>query len=75
MTTIEWFVEQMEINHYISKNAHWLIDKAKEMEKKQIIDAFNNGYRNGENDGGINKSDIANYSDAQHYYNDLQIKK
>jgi hypothetical protein len=44
MTAVEWLVEQLEINNYISKNAHWLIDDAKEMEKQQIIDARNDGF-------------------------------
>jgi len=35
MTAVEWLVEQLEINNYISENAHWLIDEAKEMEKQQ----------------------------------------
>ena len=34
-TSVEWLVEQLEINNYISKNAHWLIDDAKEVEKQQ----------------------------------------
>ena len=42
-TSIEWLVEQLKINNYISENAHWLIDEAKELEKQQIIDAFNLG--------------------------------
>jgi hypothetical protein len=44
MTAIEWLVEQLKINNYISENAHWLIDEAKEMEKQQIIVAYHNGY-------------------------------
>jgi hypothetical protein len=39
-TAVEWLVEQLEVNNYISENAHWLIDEAKEMEKQQIIDAY-----------------------------------
>jgi hypothetical protein len=34
-TAINWLVEQLKINNYISDNAHWLIDEAKEMEKEQ----------------------------------------
>jgi hypothetical protein len=41
MTAVEWLVEQLEINNYISKNAHWLIDDAKEMEKQQLFLASN----------------------------------
>jgi len=44
MTSMEWLIEQLTINNYISDNAHWLIDDAKEMEKQQIVDAFNEGY-------------------------------
>jgi len=33
-TAVEWLVEQLKINNYISDNAHWLIDDAKEMEKQ-----------------------------------------
>ena len=39
-TAIEWLVEQLKINNYISENAHWLIDDAIQMEKQQIIDAY-----------------------------------
>lgn len=41
MTAIEWLIEQLEINNYISENAHWLIDDAKEMEKEQLFLASN----------------------------------
>ena len=34
-TAIEWLEEQLKINNYISENAHWLIDEAKEMHKQQ----------------------------------------
>ena len=40
-TAVEWLVKQLEVNNYISENAHWLIDDAKEMEKQQIIEAAN----------------------------------
>ena len=39
ITTVDWLVEQLKINNYISDNAHWLIDEAKEMEKQQMRDA------------------------------------
>jgi hypothetical protein len=40
ISIIDWFLEQSKINNYIqiSENAHWLIDEAKEMEKKQTFD-------------------------------------
>jgi hypothetical protein len=46
MTAIEWLVEQLKVNNYISDNAHWLIDEAKEMEKQQLIDAYVIGAKN-----------------------------
>ena len=44
-TAVEWLVEQLEITNYISENAHWLIDEAREMEKEQIIEATIYGNR------------------------------
>lgn len=35
-TAIDWLVEQLKINNYISDNAHWLINEAKEIEKQQL---------------------------------------
>lgn len=40
MTAVEWLVEQLKINNYISDNAHWLIDEAKEMERKKMEEAW-----------------------------------
>lgn len=62
MTAIEWLVEQMEINNYISKNAWWLIDEAKEMEKKQIINACYEGSSKG-------------FDSSEQYYNYLTQQK
>jgi len=41
MTSIEWLLEQVE--HNISKT---IIEQAKEMHKKEIINAFDNGFEN-----------------------------
>jgi hypothetical protein len=40
-TAVEWLVEQLKINNYLSENAHWLIEDANEMFEQQIIDAVN----------------------------------
>ena len=63
-TAVEWLVEQLEINNYISKNAHWLIDEAIEMEKEQIIEAHGN--QNKKSRGISNYTYILKGSD---YYN------
>jgi hypothetical protein len=38
-TAVEWLVEQMKLDELF--NADYFIDQAKEMEKEQIMDAFN----------------------------------
>ena len=73
MTAIEWILQQMDLQT-ISKYDKQLVE-AKEMEKQQIINAFNQGYRIGESDDGVNKKDIAEYSDAEYYYNEVAEKK
>lgn len=43
-TAVEWLVEQFEESHsYINEIFKETIEQAKEMEKQQIIDAYNNG--------------------------------
>lgn len=49
ITTIEWIVEQMLVCNYINKKQYdncktWLLQEAKEMEKQNIIDAWNSAY-------------------------------
>ena len=52
VTAIDWLLEQLKINNYISDNAHWLIDDAIEMEKQQIMNAHEQGYSDGYKDNG-----------------------
>jgi hypothetical protein len=65
-TAVEWLIDkiyfkQVEVNRE-------LLDQAIEMEKNQIIDAFNEGYRIGNSDAETFDGDIANFSDASLYY-------
>jgi len=51
MKAVEWLVEEANL----LENNGWiltLINQAKEMEKEQIIDAFDDGYKNGYYDHG-----------------------
>jgi len=44
-TAVEWLLEQLKINNYISDNAHWVIDEAKEMEEQntiEILESYHN---------------------------------
>jgi hypothetical protein len=43
-TAVEWLVSQQRHNTFFS---HEIIEQAKEMEKQQIIEAFEIGYDNG----------------------------
>jgi hypothetical protein len=49
-----------------------VIKQAKEMEKEQIMDTFNQGYREAELNLNeiVNKGDISKFYDAQNYYNE-----
>lgn len=41
-TAVEWLVGQLkEYNHLSYDEQSWIFEQAKEMEKQQIIDAFN----------------------------------
>jgi hypothetical protein len=67
-TAVNWLIDkiyfkQVEVNRE-------LLDQALEMEKQQIIDAFNEGYRIGDSDAETFNGDIANFSDASLYYQD-----
>lgn len=61
VTAIEWLVEQLKINNYISENAHWLIDEAKELEKQQIIYSIEVAQRT---------DFYVKYKDSEQYYNE-----
>ena len=71
-TAVEWFVDQLSsytttdgniISHH--QNITHLFEQAKEMEKEQIIDAYENGLYDGD---GRNRS---HYNmNAEQYYNE-----
>ena len=64
-TAVEWLVEQVEQisnNKNLSKQEYIdlynkAIEQAKEMEKKQIMDAHNQGYADGYRDNGSSPID------------------
>ena len=50
----------------------YLIDEFKEEEKQAIIDAYNQGYRDGYSEadcGVISDKDVSEFDDAEQYYN------
>ena len=42
-TAVDWLVKEIYRDLVYDNNVKWIIDKAKEMEKEQIEDAFNEG--------------------------------
>jgi hypothetical protein len=61
-TAVEWLVEQCPRIETIV--AYSILQQAKEMEKQQIIDAWDNGY-----DRGYGYTD-AKFDSAEQYYNE-----
>lgn len=61
--TLQWLKDKITID---------LKDDFLEIEKKQIKDSFNAGYRNGEEDANTknNHKDISEFANADYYYND-----
>jgi hypothetical protein len=67
-------VVEMDFNNGVEismKVFYGMLMKAREKEKEQIIDAFNQGYREGFNDAQSvteNEKDVSKYDDAKNYY-------
>jgi hypothetical protein len=73
-SAVEWLEDNLisepwAEQHFKHNSECW--DKAKEMEKKQIMDAYEQGYRDGEtNSNTMNYGiDISKFADAKIYYN------
>lgn len=72
---IESCYDNMEEEHTQTKTLKWIVQQIKnrylELEKKQIVDAYNQGFRDGESieDTIKIKGDIANFAEAEQYYN------
>lgn len=71
-TAVEWLVSKTELNYYSDSDTLLAIQQALEMEKQQIIDSYNQGYRDGEDDSS--GEDISLYNDAEKYYNETYKK-
>ena len=71
LTAVEWLANNLKQNHGIDLTLYSEFDQAKEMEKEQIMDAYEQGYRDGEtNSNTMNYGiDISKFADAKIYYN------
>jgi len=61
-TAVEWLVEELEMNIMWTDKARKAIKQAKEMEKQQIIDAYENGVKE--------TNSRCEYQDVEQYYNE-----
>jgi hypothetical protein len=70
-TAVEWLANDLKQNHGIDLTLYSEFEQAKEMEKEQIMDAYEQGYRDGEtNSNTMNYGiDISKFADAKIYYN------
>ena len=67
-TAVEWLESEMLKPNLSMKD---IFNQAKEMDKQQKIEAYNQGYRDGENDASnihLSIGDIEEYSNAADYY-------
>ena len=71
MTSIEWLSEMVSKMGYVSAD---IVEQAKEMHKQNVINGFNQGYRDGFVDGmsGFcgNDRDVEKFDNANLYYNE-----
>jgi len=67
-TAVEWLESEMLKPNLSMKD---IFNRAKAMHKQQKIEAYNQGYRDGENDVSnipLSIGDIEDYSNAEQYY-------
>ena len=66
MTAVEWFVREIAMkNNDINFDFWAAVEQAKEMEKQQIMDAYNKGQ---ENPYEYSEDNEVNYYDGNNYY-------
>ena len=59
-TAVEWLFEKLWDTPKDKLTWHTILNKAKKMEKKDIMDAHNQGYADGYRDNGISPIDYYN---------------
>ena len=82
LTAVEWLVKMLYspvCKGFIEGRRpipHDIIEQAKAMDKQQKKDDFNAGYRQAEEDNGIDGViDISEYDNAEQYYNETYKNK
>ena len=59
-TAVEWLVNQMIENYHLTDESYYDFNRAKEMEKEQILDAYECGFES-EHDARIPQSSMRYY--------------
>jgi len=81
VTAVEWLLYHFdEIYHikdkFLPSDWEFLEETSKAMDKQQKKDDFNAGYRQAEEDNGIDGViDISEFNNAEQYYNETYKKK
>ena len=72
MTAVEIFIKQLQDRSLgVIKNAIVSIERILDIEKQQIKDAYNQGFRDGQKNWDIIlKNDIKECSNSENYYNE-----
>jgi len=77
-TAVDWFFSELErMQYFIGNDMLQAYKDAKEMDKQQKIDAYNQGYRDAENDASnipLSIGDIEEYSNAADYYKETYVE-
>jgi len=75
-TAVEWFFDNLK-NHEIQAEHYNLYQQALAMEKEQMKEGYNQGYRDGESDTvDINfvNMDVSMFANAENYYDETYGK-
>ena len=69
-SSVEWLFEQYKLIGMLTTAQ---VEKAKAMHKREHIETYNQGYRDGEHDASnipLSIGDISEYNNAESYYNE-----
>ena len=69
-TAMQQLIDYMRANFHLTESTEMEFTDSLEAEKEQIKDAYNQGYRDGQQDlpDKLNSNDISKYEDAENYF-------
>ena len=69
-TAVEWLLNEISLTTILDKEDVKLFDQAKEMEKQQIIEAYESGIEEGKMRELSEEYNLDRYENAERYYNE-----